>query len=270
MGQYFGTISAEQWECGAVEAVFGALDAKRYIIGREHGRGGYLHYQYAVECSGDLSEYADTNSLGWHIEECQNFDKCWHYCQKEGDYRSITGTCADRACGQIRQWELKQTARDILASIEDQDDRQVTVWVDPQGRNGKTVALFQQLLKGRALPIPRSRIGVGRLSAWVCDAWDGEDIIWIDMPRNKRITDDLADELEEIKDGLVYDDRYGAKWRIVRGAKLLVTCNQPVPYSAWIALTEDRWDIHTTDGSKGYYDRPPPKKKKTSGAGDGT
>lgn len=243
MGVFIGTISGAENTLGFIKTVFRHLDTKRYVIGLERGRTGYEHYQYAVSCAGDLREYVDANNLGWHVETAVS-DGIWDYCAKEGRVHRYPYTHVDRERDRIRTFKQNIYQRNIVESLETQSDRNITVWIDREGGHGKTVLWLLGIQERWVLPVPRSKIRPGRISAWVCDAWDGEQVIWLDLPRNRTLDEEIAGELEEIKDGVAFDDRNHARYKIIRGTKILVTTNNWIPKAVYKALTEDRWDIH--------------------------
>jgi len=67
----------------------------------------------------------------------------------------------------------------------------------------------------------------------------------IDIPRSWKWNEALYTAIETIKDGLVYDPRYSAKMRNIRGVKVLCMSNTMPRVSA---LSEDRWDIIKEEG----------------------
>lgn len=94
--KYIGTISAEQWNLGGIKHVLGGLDVKQAIIGQETGRSGYKHYQFAINCSGDLEKYNSDNHCGWHIEHAVDWHKSIRYCRKEGSVHEFGDTVEQR------------------------------------------------------------------------------------------------------------------------------------------------------------------------------
>lgn len=70
-----------------------------------------------------------------------------------------------------------------------------------------------------------------------------EDVIWIDLPRGRKIDEDMATLLEDIKDGLIISAKYQGTKKMTRGVKVLVTTNNWIPPEAYKSLTKDRWDI---------------------------
>nr|BBE29372.1 replication associated protein [Papio cynocephalus associated smacovirus] len=248
---FIGTISAELYNWGTVKYVLGRLDCKNAIVGVENGNGGYKHFQYYINCSTDLQRYNDDNNLGWHVEECRNVELARNYCKKDGRYKIYRPTNTDRELERIRRLKLNCWQEAIYQSVANQNDRSITVWIDVGGAHGKTVLWHRLVAEGAVLPVPRSKLKQGRLSAWVCDAWKNHEIIWIDIPRNRSLDADLCGELEELKDGMAFDDRYGAHWKCIRGTKILVTTNNYIDKTTYKSLTPDRWDIHTIQDEDG-------------------
>lgn len=232
----FGTISAEDWNYGAIKKVFSRMDPRQWVLGREVGAGGFRHYQFAIDCAGDLVSYNDNNHCGWHIETAST-DRVWTYCKKEGRYSVYPFDHVERELRRLREYRPNRVQRAIVDSIHRQNDRSITFWIDSKGGNGKTVQWLLLVDKGKVLPVPRRKLAGGRLSAWICDSWEHQEIIWIDLPRDRKIDSDLCGDLEEIKDGIVFDDRNRARWKIIRGTKILVTMNQEIPPKTCLSLS---------------------------------
>lgn len=213
------------------------LDGKRWIIARETGRSGYKHWQCRVSVSGDLGAWAKRNGLSWHIEDA---NEVWDYEQKEGDYFCSWDTLESR---KLRTGRLRRDQIHLLRSLDKQNDRMVTIWVDPKGGMGKTFAYLLGTIRGEVLPVPASGITSTKLSGWIKSAWKNQRIIWIDIPRAHKLDSELWKAIEEAK-GIVYDWRYASSWTVTYGVKILVTTNSEIDSKNLACLSADRWDIH--------------------------
>lgn len=225
------------------------LDAKQWIIARETGRTGYKHWQCRFNLSGDLREWVERNNLPWHVEDA---NEVWDYEQKGGDYWCSWDTLESR---KLRNTRLRRDQMHLLRSIDSQNDRMVTIWIDPKGGMGKTRAFLLGVIRGEVLPVPASGITATKLSGWIKSAWKHQPIIWIDIPRAHKLDADLWKAIEEAK-GIVYDWRYTSSWIVTYGVKVLVTTNSELDEKNLACLSADRWDVHhvapyyVSDGSR--------------------
>lgn len=213
------------------------LDAKRWIIARETGTSGYEHWQCRCSVSGNLGEWIRRQGLNWYFDTA---NEVWDYEQKTGDYWCSWDSVQTRI---LRYGRLTPLQRTILRSVDSQSVRMVTIWIDPQGGNGKSWLFLHGILQGRVLPVPAYGISAKRLSGWLHSAYRGQPIIWIDIPRAQKIDTDLWSAIEEAKQ-IVYDWRYHSEWTITYGVKILVTCNNYLTKENYKALSKDRWDVH--------------------------
>lgn len=220
-----------------LKVMFDELDGKRGIFAREIGKNGYVHWQCRVALSGDLFRWVERNHLPWHVEECQ---PVWEYERKGGDYWDTAESVESR---KIRTGELRFSQVYLLRSVQTQGNRRVTVWVDSRGGFGKTHIFLRGVLRGEVLPIPASAIDSRKIGGWVKSAWNGQDIIWIDVPRAKRVDTELWATIEEMKN-IVYEWRYASSWKVISGVKILVTMNNWLTKKEYAQLSSDRWDVH--------------------------
>lgn len=216
-------------------------DIHDWIIGMETGKKGYEHAQIRGSLSGDFDTFLKwhiRNGTNSHIEKSNTGPYESNYERKEGHYWSSIDTVEVR---KVRFGTPTNRQTNILRRLDNQSNREVDVWLDPHGNNGKswlTIHLWEQ---GKALVVPRSASTPERLSAFVCSAWRGEEIIIIDIPRAQKIDPRLYETIEELKDGLVFDHRYSGKTRNVRGTKILIFTNTPLDTKK---LSKDRWRLH--------------------------
>lgn len=159
----------------------------------------------------------------------------WKYERKEHHYTSSEDTTEIL---KIRYGVPRENQNKILAAIEKQGDRNVTVIYDKMGNHGKSWLSLYLYEHGRALVVPRASTTAEKLSAYVCSSYDGEELVLIDIPRSRPVTEELYEAIEELKDGLVFDHRYSGKCRNIRGVKVAVFTNSKLDVSK---LSEDRW-----------------------------
>lgn len=220
-----------------LKVMYRELDGKRGLFAREVGRDGYAHWQCRVALSGDLFGWIKRNHLPWHCEECQ---PVWEYERKDGDYWDTAESLDVR---RIRTGRLRYSQMVVLRSVKNQGNRRVTIWVDPKGGFGKTHILIRGVLRGEILPVPAVSIDSKKLSGWVESAITTERIIWIDIPRARRIDTDTWATIEELKN-IAYEWRYKSAWKVTAGVSILVTMNNWLTKKEYAQLSKDRWDIH--------------------------
>lgn len=181
-------------------------------------------------------EWCQINLPAAHVEEAT--EERGNYERKSGNFICNDDTPEIR---QVRFGVPTEAQKQILKIVSDQNDRQIDVFYDSVGNKGKTWLSIHLYERGRALVVPRASTTAEKLSAYVCSAYNGEEYIIIDIPRSRKITPDLYESLEELKDGLVYDHRYAGHCRDIRGAKVLVFTNSKLDTKC---LSHDRWRIH--------------------------
>lgn len=242
-------------------------DVKKWIVACEEGRGGYKHYQIRLKTSnpdfygieekkvpvgfkeGRIVYEKKKYKVGWLAENipeahCEEAQDLWNYERKEHHYVSSEDT---REILNIRYGHLRTNQEKILERLNEQSDREVTVVFDQLGNHGKSWMAIHLYETGRAMVVPRASTTAEKLSAYVCSAYAGEPIIIIDIPRSRKITGELYEAIEELKDGLVFDHRYSGHCRNIRGVKVLVTTNEKMDINA---LSKDRWKIIDTNGEQ--------------------
>lgn len=238
MTQIFMFTCSRAYTCKReIKRMIQDLDVKKYVIGRETGKNGYKHWQGRIAASGDLREWVERNNLGWHVETANDV---WDYECKEGNYFRSWDTMEARNLfyGKLRDDQIA-----LLRSVDKQNDRMVTIWIDRKGGFGKTYTFLRGVLRGEVLPVPATAISSKKLGGWLKSAWTGQKIIWIDIPRAAVVDSDLWATIEESKN-IVYEWRYASSWTITAGVKMLVTTNNELSKKDLSQLSEDRWDIH--------------------------
>lgn len=168
---------------------------------------------------------------------------------ERGDYERKSGNfiCSEDtpSIRQVRFAPLRETQKEILKTVDDQDDRTVDWFVDVLGKNGKSFLSAQLWERGKGIVVPRSECTAQKISAFLCSSYRGEEYVVVDIPRSRKNDDDIYEVLEEIKDGLVFDHRYTGRTRNIRGVKLIVFANRE---PAKKQLSADRWRVWNITG----------------------
>lgn len=247
--QYIGTISKKDWPVEAITRIYQNLDGHELILGDETGNGGYRHFQFCMDCAGNLREYADINSLGWHIEECVSWDAAKNYCRKTGNYLYFGDSIEERYYKWIRSRKPLQCWQTFGASVAHQTDRQITVWVDTDGCAGKSTFAYILERRGKCLNIPRTEHNPTKLLDFVAMHYNNEPLIVVDIPRDQKVSKDLCRALETVKDGVITSAKYHGTKKFIKGVKILVFTNHFLDKSVYAALTKDRWDVKSLKAS---------------------
>jgi hypothetical protein len=217
-------------------------DCHKWVVAKETGRGGYRHIQarFAVaELEGERWEAFKRRFPEAHIEKASD---TWEYERKEGRYLTSDDTKEIR---EQRFGALRPAQEGAIEALERTNDREVLVWYDKEGNQGKSWLCGHLYETGKACYVPPTIDTVKGLIQWVTSAYRGEPYIVIDIPRSWKWSEQLYCAIESIKDGLVYDTRYVSRIRNIRGVKVLVLTNTLPKLDK---LSQDRWLIYETDG----------------------
>lgn len=172
-----------------------------------------------------------------HIEEAT--EERDDYERKSGNFLCSNDTPEIR---QVRFGNIRKVQEKILKLADVQNDRQISYFYDPDGGwAGKSWLTIHLWERGDCFVVPRSKATAEKLSAFICSGYDGEKYIVIDLPRARSGDIGLYELLEDTKDGLVFDSRYQARTRNIRGAKLIVFSNNKLDTKR---LSADRWQYY--------------------------
>lgn len=210
-------------------------DSHKWVVAKETGKGGYRHIQarFAVaELKDERWDEVKRRFPGAHIEEASNN---WEYERKEGRYLTSEDTPEIR---QQRFGKLWPTQKLAISILESTSDREIMVWVSHEGNEGKSWLVGHLYEVGKACIVPPTIDTVKGMMQWVASAYRGEPYIVIDIPRSWKWSEQLYVAIESIKDGLVYDTRYTARLKNIRGVKVMVMTNNDPKLDK---LSIDRW-----------------------------
>lgn len=212
---------------------FNKTDVKQWIIAQERGKTGYEHYQIRFQSCEEL-EKIRKNSLFYN----GSVDKAEHwsnYEKKDGKYITSEDTTEIR---KIRFGKPRKYQEDILKALKEQNVREIHYWYDPYGNTGKSWLCNYLYETGKGYYVPPTIDTVKGLIQFVASGYRNEEIIVIDIPRSWKWSEQLYTAIESIKDGLIYDTRYNASTRNIRGVKILVLSNTEPKLNK---LSKDRW-----------------------------
>lgn len=243
--KYVATISRKDWREHQVVRLLNLLDLHECYLGRETGRQGFEHFQCAIDCAGDLPRFVREHNLGWHVEDCISWSSAVNYCRKTDNYRYVGDSIEEHEYSRIRDRKPNIVGLRIEQHIDTQNDRQISICVDTVGGTGKSTHGYLNVRRGKYFAVPRTAETPVRIMDYIALHYNNEPVIWIDLPRTRKVDNDLATILEDIKDGLVASAKYEGNLRLIRGVKVLVTTNHWVEKSTYKTLSQDRWDIFT-------------------------
>lgn len=230
---YMLTIPREKWVKRALKEFIKLHDIHKWIIAWETGRNGYEHYQ--VRLTGCIGFDDLKKGFGFaHIEEAVEANM---YERKGGYFVCNEDTNDILSC---RFGTLRSNQRNIYRKIRKQSDRGITIVFDETGNRGKTWFIRHCYETGRAIYLPSTIRTVQGLIQYVASAYNGQEMILIDIPRSWKWSEELYSAIETIKDGLVYDTRYNASMKDIWGVKVAVFCNTLPKLDK---LSIDRWEV---------------------------
>ncbi|AEW47007.1 putative replicase [Circoviridae bovine stool/BK/KOR/2011] len=243
--KYVATISRTSIPEHHLVRLLKLLDLHEAYIGRETGARGFEHYQCCIDCAGDLVRFNTEHQLGWHIEECVSWEASKNYCRKTDNYRYVGDSIEEREYSRIATRPKNIVADRIQFHIDHRNDRAISICVDTIGGTGKSTYGYLCARRGQFFVVPRTAETPTRIMDYIAMHYDNQPVIWIDLPRSRLVDKDLAECLEDIKDGLVASAKYEGCLRFIRGVKVLVTTNHWVDKTTYKMLSADRWDIFT-------------------------
>lgn len=228
--------------------------AKWWVFQLERGAEGGLHFQgvYSLKNKKRCKEMGAIFKHGCVVTPCADVEGSKKYCKKEesrvegpwihkqGATKYVQRRFKDVV---LRGWQEEV----VKAVYDDDDDRSIHfIWDEGEGNVGKSFLLsYLTQVKG-ALRIPSTCQTAEDLVAAVCDRVDDGDenvVIVMDIPRamSKKHWLALAQAIESIKSGEVYDKRYKFREVCFEPPRMLVCGNQQPPGDV---ITNDRWRFY--------------------------
>lgn len=231
------TIPREKMTFEGCLGFFRANDIHKWILASEEGRGGLKHWQirYQFTESKQDEHFLFWSNRGAHFEP----SKEWTDYERKGG-RFLTSDDTSEII-KMRFGVLKGWQKDLLQIVDSQNDRQIDICFDRDGGRGKSWLVGNLHESGRGFVVNTLLQSAREIGADICNGYRGEPYILVDLARAQSVNDSkLWIGLEKIKDGLVFDARYGRHVKNIRGAKIVVFCNK-LPSSS--KLSADRWRI---------------------------
>ena len=208
----------------AIYEMIKANDCHKWQVGFEEGSDGYRHYQGRLVSSNDnYFEWCKAHIPALHVEKAEKWS---NYERKSGRFIASDDF--------IETWKTRfgtpnQKQREVINWMKQQGVREIDFWYDPNGFSGKSW-IINHLWELGGCHYIRPKKNADRIVADLCSKMeqDRRPYVMIDIPRAGKVTDDLVEALESIKDGLIDDDRYTGTTINVRGVKILVMTNNKI------------------------------------------
>lgn len=225
---------------------------KKWVFQKERGEKGYLHWQVRISLKAKRRMDTLKNLLG--IKEAHlsvTHDKTFEYCQKEET--RVLGPFSDQleplkptrdivGITKLYPWQ-----QEVLESCEKYDDRSVNWLFCGDGNIGKS-ALVKYLLTNRKAEYISFCNNFKEMNRQVF-CLPTAKAYCIDLPRalDKKGLNQMVAGIEQLKNGIVFDDRYSFKRKIFDPPVVWVFSNS-IPNTAM--LSKDRWKCWEVNPSK--------------------
>lgn len=217
--------------------LFDKHDVKKFVVGIEKGKNGLQHYQIRLETSDPEFFNRFTAQIPQaHVSEAESHNL--EYERKEGRFWTSLDTVD---IWKTRFGKPKEDQQKAIEALQRTNDREIVIWYDTEGCQGKSWLCNHLWEIGKAYYVPPYLSSVGAMiqdlaSEYSQHGWRPYAII--DIPRSWKWTKELVTALEAIKDGLIKDPRYSATTINIRGVKVLVLTNTKPNLDG---LSRDRW-----------------------------
>lgn len=262
----------------SIRTLFTTL-GKKWVFQLERGdEKGNLHYQGFIS----LHKKSTKKSLLKEFNNVFNTDicKCVTVIQSRDEEKSVDYCSKDnRVSGPWTSEDVQYTGRDLdvfnqgylpwqkevygavekfilTGSSDFQNNRQITLFLDPKGRAGKTVLVKKLLLDFKEVGY-LSLGTVSQMSATIC-LQSTEKSVWV-MDLSRTMIDNSVENpyvslfnlLESLKDGLVHSQMYGRpKLSIFGNPMVLLFTNEDFRLHENIQLSQDRWHIYNVQSGQ--------------------
>lgn len=238
---------------------------KKWCFQKEKGEeNGYIHWQIrlsvrkAVRASKMKSRVVDTfggDGTSWYCEptSAQNMGNDFYILKED---TKIEGPWSDKDVQQVyiqhrfKNAVLRGFQQKILDLINidvlNRNDRNVILIYDKKGNNGKSFLKgYMATFLPNCLVLPSTLPTANDWMRFVCqycpEGWRG--IICVDIPRGMHSKHwfTIAQGLETIKQGHLYDERYSLTRKVIEPPTVIVFANSLPPYTC---MSQDVFNIY--------------------------
>lgn len=254
---YDFTLRAEDVDRGELSESLSEI-AKKWVFQLEQGEeNDYKHYQGRVSLHKKMRfsallklwrSISHYDHMHWSITSTNGAKAKWTYVMKAQTRLDGPWSNEENDLKLDSSWDVEKyypwQEKIIDMTAQKPNNRIVDCIIDETGNSGKTLLTMHLMCKyKRALRVPGTINDGDRLIQFVAQ-WEPKEVYTFDLPRAvpKRQLNGLYSAIEEVKNGYLYDTRYGKG----KGAKLMTIA----PPHIWVftntwpdleKLSEDRW-----------------------------
>lgn len=208
------------------------MNADRWVIAKEEGKGGYLHWQIRMVFKepvemGYLQMILPT--AHWTPTQVRNFE----YIYKGGEFITSWDEVLRKYLDiELWEWQCNAYNRFML-----QNERQILCIVDKVGNKGKSWLSRHIVARHEARLLPTSDDARNLVQYAMAEASTG---YIIDVPRRGTLKKGFWEGIEQIKGGHLYETRYAFSEKWIEPPRVMVITNKEPDTKD---LSKDRWDI---------------------------
>lgn len=224
-------------------------ECRKYCFQLEKGsKNGYEHYQGRICLKArqrkkqviDMMRIAFPNANGLHVSPTSNANKGNYFYVTKSDTRmdgpwmdtdKLVQEPYDKPVT-LRDWQVR--LKDLMLKLEEErNDRNIVVFVNPQGKEGKSwfAGYAWNILNWIELHSTcPSAEDIIQMAHGLCEPL-GRYIFLVDIPKGTAIKHwfNIAQALEKLKQGRLYDKRYKGSVKPIQKPQIVVFCNQAPP-----------------------------------------
>lgn len=231
----------------AWEQISNSFDDCEYVVQKERGEGGMVHFQGVIRFPNPRYGPGDDRFELCHWERCRNWRAAVKYCTKvntriDGPWSNIPGLTWRRTVHDpLGGKELYDWQAEILRICETEpDDRKVYWYWDSVGCSGKTSLAKHICMKYRGSAIYLNGCSKDILCA-VTNRLEEQDIKIAIFGLTRQDRNGVSyRSLETLKDGIGFSGKYESGMFICAGMHVFVFANFAPDLDG---LSSDRWEI---------------------------
>lgn len=263
------TCPANLWELEELRSHLRSI-AKKWVFQLERGgETGYMHYQGKVSLISKTRQFdiEDGDTSASHISDGKSL---FNYVTKEAS--RVAGPWSDKDTPKFLQKKVEKMTtlyswqRWLVGEAGIYLDRYIDLICDPEGCKGKSSIVSYCEYHDIAVKIPMMTGMNGKDCVQIVlqmylEKGKGEKAYVIDFPRalRKDKLHEFYEAIETIKDGYLFDMRYGFTKRWMEVPRIFIFTNELPDESL---LSRDRWRVWNIDEEKDIIKYKEEKKKK--------
>ena len=240
--KYKYDLVLNNWTDAEYNAIISKLSEKcaKFIVGKEIGEEGTPHLQCAITLKVKERITGITKWTGFtrcSLRETRNDEALSEYCRKGGDFVSFGYPKPLKLITVLRPWQ--QDVKDLV--IQEPDDRTITWIWGAKGGEGKTQLAKYLCYHHNALYAAGSKTADIMNLVFNSDMDKHRIVIW-NMPRDTDQWGIKYTQLEQVKDGIIFNGKYETGMKLYNSPHIVVFANFAPDGSK---MSEDRWKVIT-------------------------